>query len=192
MKTIRVVVIILAGAAVIAVLAYALGVKAADVMAERKARQERADLTKAVLEKMGTGLGVGVPLPDGAFEDLAGAKVRLSELTCGKTLIVYVEPDCGHCVNQIKAMSKWFTGNAKLCGILISNVSADGLREFQDKYGIDCRLLSDIDGRYKKAVHILSFPSNFIVDKNLRIQDVDLGELAENEIESLTTEMAKQ
>jgi peroxiredoxin len=192
MKKLRVIGIILAGVAVTAVLAYALGVKAANFIDKRKALQMRAEMTKGVLEKMGTGLGVGVPLPDGEFEDLTGAKVRLSDLACGKTLVVYVEPNCGHCVNQMKAMSTQFVGDRRACGIIVSNISIDGLHEFKDKYGIDCLLLSDIDSRYRKALNIMSFPSNFIVDRNLRIQDVVLGELKDDEIKSLTTQMAKQ
>jgi len=191
MKKVRWVVFLLVGAAVTTVLAYVLGVKAANVMGIHKTRQARAEMTTAILQKMGTGLAVGAPLPDGEFEGLDGKLVRLGDITCTKTLIVYVEPECGHCVNQIRAMSKWFTGKAKGCGILISNISTDGLRELQEKDSIDCRLLSDIDGRYKKALNIMSFPSNFIVDKDLRIENVALGELGADEIESLTKQMAK-
>lgn len=177
---------------VVAVTAYFLGRGTAEVVANRKTRQMRSELTAAVLEKMGTGLAVGGQLPDGEFEDLDGVRVRVGELACDKTLIVYMESQCGHCINQIKTMSRYFVGGIRPCGIIVSNITADGFREFIDEYGIDCQLLCDINGQYKDALQIMSFPSNFIVDRNLQILDVVMEELSEDEIKGLTKEMARQ
>jgi peroxiredoxin len=171
---------------VVIVVAYFGGIKAAQGLQVWKAKRERVKQTEAVLEKMGTGLGVGKSLPDDVLADLEGVDIRLSDLLCDQTVVVYFRTDCSFSQAELKALMQ-ATGVPveKCCFVLISNSEQTELWEIRQRLNISCPILFDRDGQYGKRLGIFVVPMNFIVDAGLIIKDVVSGPLLEDEIGNL-------
>lgn len=181
----RAVVFVVAIVATITV-AYILGVAAAGIVQKVRDKKTRAEQTQSLLDKMGSGLAVGVKLPDAHLEDLDGQFVDLSELLCDRTLVGFVSPGCGFCKSEIELFNEIAAdAQQQRCLILISDAAPMDLVAFRDEFKIQCHLLYDPDGAYKSALGVFTFPFNLIVDNTLTIQEIIPGAPDKEQVEKI-------
>jgi peroxiredoxin len=140
--------------------------------------EKHQSMTKAELEQMGT-IEIGKQIPDYEFfQNLEGETVRLSTLITTTAWLMFMQPDCDACLNELERMETILTSpNPEYAFVLISVSNPLDLIAIQKKYGLTCPILHDRNATYSDAVKIATFPFNVLVDKELVIQKVIVGEL---------------
>jgi len=174
---------LLLGVGVIIVAAYFLGITAANGARTWKAKQERVRQTETVLKQMGTGLRPGKTLPDAVLADLEGYDIRLSDILCDRTVIVFFKPDCSFSRAELAAIKEaTVKPEDQACFVLISGADQPELWAIKEELGLSCPLLFDRNTQYGKVLGIKSVPLNFIVDRNLQIEEVVSGAMPSRDI----------
>jgi peroxiredoxin len=177
----------------VVVIAYFGGIKAAQGLQVWKAKRERVRQTQAVLEKMGTGLGIGKTLPDAVLADLEGIDTRLSDLLCDRTLVVFFRTSCSFSQAELAALKDATTApEDQSCFVLISNSDQAELWEVKQKLGLTCPILYDRDTQYGRQLGVKTAPLNFVVDRTLKIIDVVSGALTGKEIKDFMEKNRKK
>jgi peroxiredoxin len=181
----RAVIFVAAILATIAV-AYILGVAAAGFVQKAREKKTRAEQTQVLLDKMGSGLGVGVTLPDAHLEDINGQLVDLSDIVCERSLVGFVSTGCGFCKIEVERFNELGPDpDQQQCLILISDAPPADLLAFREENKIQCQLYYDPDGTFQAALGVFTFPFNMIVDQNLTIQEIIAGTPEEEQIEQV-------
>jgi peroxiredoxin len=156
--------------------AYVLGVTAAGIVQKYRSKQFRAETTKQILEKMGTGLEVGVTLPDAQLQDLDSNAVDLKDIVGPQSIVSIISADCGACKAQLELYKKELADPAQQSRfILVSSSNSDELRDLQKEFCPNCRFLNDPGSQYMLSLNVVSFPINFVVDQSMTIQDIVVG-----------------
>jgi peroxiredoxin len=186
MSKLRRAVIFVAAIVVTVAVAYILGVAAAGIVQKAREKKNRIAQTRVLLEKMGSGLDIGVTLPDAHLEDMNGALVDLSEILCERSMVGFVSTSCGFCKLEVERFNKLATDpKRQSCLILISDAPPADLLDFRNELNIQCQLYYDPDGTYQSALGVYTFPFNLIVDENRTIQDIIPGTPDEEVIEEI-------
>jgi peroxiredoxin len=177
----RLVLVLTAG--IVLAAAYFFGIAIAKGVRNWKAGRMQAEQTEAILEKMGSGLGVGKSLPDAVLADLEGTDTRLSDLLCDRTVVVFFRTDCSFSQAELAALKEATTApEDQRCFVLISHSDQAELWEVRQKLGLICPILFDRDKLYGKQLGLMTAPLNFMVDKNLKITKVVSGALSAKSI----------
>ncbi|MEZ5360006.1 MAG: redoxin domain-containing protein [Candidatus Zixiibacteriota bacterium] len=164
-------------------IAYTLGIYGADLKQKWEQNKKRRQSTEAVLKQMGNTIEVGGYLPNSILEDLNGNSVKLSDITCSKSLIVFSLPGCGYSIRQLQSMKACsLSTETEKCFILISDENPFELMYIREQHGLQCTILHDRDRVFMKSLGIFTSPFNVCVDKDLRILDIMGGSLSSNEI----------
>ena len=156
--------------------AYVLGVAAAGIVQKVRAGRARIKQTEDMLKKMGTGLAVGVTLPDADLEDLDGNPIKLSAMVGPNSLVAVFSPSCSYSLAELQ-MIQTASADAKDAAnfIMISDTDPSELMYVQDSLKLTCRILYDREGKYRSRLNVISFPFNFIVDQSLEIKEIIVG-----------------
>lgn len=165
--------------------AYVLGVAAAGIVQKYRMKKFRAEKTQEILEQMGSGLDVGVPLPDVELEELDGNSIRLSEAVGARSLVSFISPDCGACKIALERISATVSESDRAGFVLISDTDPANLSHIQDSLNLHCRLIYDRGGEYKNRLGVFTFPFNVVVDKELVIEDIIAGAPETDELEAI-------
>jgi peroxiredoxin len=178
---------------IVLVAAYFSGTAIAKGMRNWKAGRMRAEQTTAILERMGSGLGVGKALPDAVLADLEGVDTRLGDLLCDRTVIVFFRTDCSYSRAELAALKK---ATAKpedqSCFILISHSDQTELWEVKQSLGLTCPILFDRDKQYGRQLGLMTAPLNFVVDKALQVKEVIAGAMSVEDVAALMKKSGKQ
>jgi hypothetical protein len=163
--------------------AYILGVAAAGIVQKYRSNKFRAEKTRELLDRMGTGLAVGVALPEGDLEDLTGTPIKLSEAVGTKSFVSFFTPDCGACKMMLEGIKKTaLDSEVQSRFVLISDVHPTEMMYLEDSLDLHCRFLYDPEGVYKDRLGVFSFPFNLVVDQSLVIKDIIAGAPDEDEL----------
>jgi len=163
--------------------AYVLGAKAAELVQNKRARERRAANSLAALHDMKPGIALGNSLPDGVLENLEGDEVYLHDLVSNSSVISFIRHDCPYCQAQLRSVKKIAkTAEEEGRFILISLSDPTDLWAMRDEFKIQSPILYDRDTHYNANVGVAAVPFNFIVDRDLRIQQVVSGPMTEDEI----------
>lgn len=165
--------------------AYVLGVAAAGIVQKYRMKKFRAEKTGEILEQMGSGLAIGVPLPDVDLEELNGNPVKLSEAVGDKSLVSFISPDCGACKITLERIAEIVAERDRAGFVLISDTDPRMLTQLRDSLSLQCRLLYDPGGEYKLQLGVYSFPFNVVVDRSLVIEEVIAGAPETSELEAI-------
>ncbi|NMC43117.1 MAG: redoxin domain-containing protein [candidate division Zixibacteria bacterium] len=178
---------------IVLVVAYFSGIAIAKGIRNWNAGRMRAEQAEAILERMGSGLGVGKSLPDAVLADLEGIDTRLSDLLCDRTVIVFFRTDCSYSRAELAAL-KEATARPKdqSCFILISHSDQAEIWVVKQSLGLTCPILYDRDKQYGKQLGLMTAPLNFVVDKNLQIKEVIAGAMTAEDIAVLIGQTRKQ
>jgi len=165
--------------------AYVLGVGAAGIVQKYRMKKYRAEKTQEILEQMGSGLAIGVPLPDVDLEELNGNPVKLSQAVGDKSLVSFISPDCGACKITLGRIAETAGEQDRGGFVLISDADPATLSRLQDSLNLQCRFLYDRGGDYKLQLGVYTFPFNVVVNKSLVIEEIIAGAPETGELEAI-------
>ena len=140
-------------------------------------RQYRREFTQGVLKSMNS-LQIGDVLPDYQFEDLAHNPLTLSDLTTENTLLVFFDPACESCDDELTAINEAITDSLEYRRFLfISSGDSVMVAEKVESLALRNPLLYDRSGDYFYQLGIFSYPFNVIINKDRVIKDMIVGTL---------------
>jgi len=170
------------------VLAYVAGSEASRLLQERRHRRSRRDLTlqtNQILAKMQT-IKVGDTLGDFTFEDIDGHPRSLRELAQGTTVISYISPDCGACINELEELHKAVSDSEEFSHfLLISSANPLHLRDLREQFDLQAVMLYDEERAFATGLGIFTAPFNMVVDGSLRITDIKAGQMYREDFEDI-------
>ena len=131
--------------------------------------------------------------PDFTLADLDGDWVTLNELKGKVVLLNFWGTWCGPCRREIPAFinltEKYKKDGLEIVGITLTSGSPTNIRSFADKWGINYRLLTDIEGNETQTVtalysqatgqRITGIPTTFIIDREGFIRQRYVGPRSE-------------
>ena len=174
--------------------AYFAGSKAGGFWTERQRmehlqeyRSQALSSTRAVLDKMGT-VEVGDTLSDFSFEDIDGQFHRLSDILIDNTLLVYMEPGCGACLDEIETLSKTVkTPDEYRHFVLISTANPLHMHKMRDEFGLKCLMMYDEQRVFGNNLNIVSFPFGLLVSRERVIQNAYAFVLEKEELNDIAS-----
>lgn len=183
-KTSRVITIVFVALAV-AGSAWILGTEAGQFMQERKLLRYRAVRSTDST----AGLKVGDTLSEHYFEDLYRNTVTLTAVVRGPTVLVFFDPGCGSCDEEIKLIQSLVTiEEDRKKFILVSAGNPLHILDMVEGYGITLQVLYDHRGTFSSTLGIEGFPTNLFVNGDREIRRVVQGRLTADEIVSVLRE----
>ena len=114
-------------------------------------------------------------LPEFDFQDLAGGHFSSRDLIAEQpTLIVYFQPDCGHCQYEVEVIRDSLHLFADTNVLLVSDGAIEELREFISAYELSnplhaLHVLYDANGSFKQLLGMSKVPSVFIYDAERKL-----------------------
>jgi peroxiredoxin len=157
------------------VAAYLIAMKADDALQEK--REYRREFTRGVLKSMNT-LQVGDVLPDYQFEDGSHNPLTLSGLATGNTLLIFFDPTCDGCDDELRAINDAVTDTLDYRRFRLICAGDSGLvAEKVEMLDLHSPLLHDHSGDYFFQIGVFTYPFNIIVNKDRVIQDMIAGSL---------------
>ena len=96
----------------------------------------------------------GRPAPDFTLRDQDGEKVSLSDLRGGKVLLVFYPADFSPICSDQLSIYQEVKPEIEAKGVTMLGISVDGVfahKAFQEKLGVDTRLLSDFEPKGEVA-----------------------------------------
>jgi peroxiredoxin len=165
--------------------AYFLGVKAGNLVNAHRFRESREKTTEALLNRMQT-LRVGDTLSDHTFEDLKQQRTRLTDMVHGRTLLMFLSPDCSMCLDELENLRNAIADSSDFRHfVLISPDDRLDLLRAQELYDIPCPILWDRDNTYAGNLQINAQPFNVVVSGSLEIERLAAGPLSEKELREI-------
>ncbi len=145
--------------------------------ARLEAQHYRREFTQGVLMSMNT-LQVGNVLPDYQFEDLAHNPLTLSGLASENTLLIFFDPACDGCDNELAAINKAIADTLDYRRFrLISSGDSGMVAEKIERFDLRIPLLYDPSADFFFQTGVLTYPFNMIVNQDGVIQDMIAGSL---------------
>lgn len=174
---------------VVVALASILGVMAGNVVESFKERTQRKEATQGILERMKS-ISVGDTIPDYQFENLDNQQVRLSELVSERSVLVFFDPYCHHCLVQLDSMELALGDSwAGEYIILISAAKLQDLQAVRDERNIHSWILWDRGDAYADMLNVFTKPFNIAIDADMVIHDIVAGPLTVSDIQRLVKQM---
>ncbi|MBN1213453.1 MAG: redoxin domain-containing protein [candidate division Zixibacteria bacterium] len=134
--------------------------------------QNRKDFTKTILDKMQT-LSIGDTLPDHRFEDLYRRPVYLSELLKGQTILIFFDPYCENCNEEMNAVNQAVTELREYeYFIFISGENPRLIEEIPELSELKSPVLYDHHREYIDRFKIFTFPFNIVIDKDRVVREI--------------------
>ena len=163
-----------------------------EAMDEQEATATKAT-AKAMVESLDEAPDFELTLFKNALHD-AGEHLRLSELKGRPVVVNFWFPSCPPCRAEMPDLEKVFqshrSGGVEFVGVqLLGLDSAQDGQDFITEVGVSFAIGPDEDGSIVRAYEIISFPSTFFIDRDLKIVRVWSGPLNEKKLEELVQEI---
>lgn len=169
-------------AIVIVAIAFIIGIEAGKYYQKQKLISQRNANRESILSQMHD-LKIGKSLPNYSFEDLSFQPVKLQSLVKQKTILMFIEPDCPSCIEDIERLSKNFqTEYINSHIIIISDGNPRQLMDLRDEYNLRMPILYDHNSRYTSIFGIFTYPFHIVTNKNLVVCNIITGQLVEEDI----------
>ncbi len=139
--------------------------------------------TRSLLNYMGT-VKIGIAIPDAFLVNAMGQQVMLSSLVAPRTVILFVDPECGACLEEIKELCPLLSRNRMASKVLVITQSIHSFETWVGCKGIaEENLLKDADSAYHRTMNIAAVPFTLFVDEKLTVQWALSGQVSKGEIE---------
>ena len=163
-----------------------------EAMDEQEAADARA-VAEGMVDSSDKAPEFELTLFNNALHD-AGEHLRLSELKGQPVVVNFWFPSCPPCRAEMPDLEKVFqshrTDGVEFVGVqLLGLDSAQDGQDFITEVGVSFAIGADEDGSIVRAYEIISFPSTFFIDRDLRIVRVWSGPLNEKKLEELVQEI---
>jgi len=120
---------------------------------------------------------IGKVAPDMIMQNTDLQLVSLHSVKANYTIVLFWDPDCGHCRHEIPRIKKWYDENAKKYDVKVYSVCSDtSLVKWNKsikKFGIEDWVNVDgprsITGNYHDVYDIISTPTIYLLDKDKKI-----------------------
>ncbi len=167
--------------AAVATIAYFSGITVAGYVAESRAAREREEFKRSVLEHT-RDLTIGEKLQDHILLDDLGRKIRLSELVSERTILTFIEPDCGTCIIAANKLHETLTsGSDYQFFLFVSTYTPEDVQDAMGEAANSLRFVYDEDGTLFEKYQISMSPFSLVLDRNLTLLDVIPGALTSEE-----------
>ncbi len=145
--------------------------------------ERREQNTKDILKEMES-IQEGDTLPDYEFfETLESETVRLSSLVTRPTWLIFVQPDCPACLEELDHLQTYIEKGSKFEVIVISNSNPLDLIDLQKHYQLKSLILHDRNSTYIDVIKVFTFPFNVLIDSNLVIAKIVADQLKSTNFE---------
>ena len=132
--------------------------------------------------------------PDFSLADLDGNTVTLEQMRGRVVLLNFWGTWCGPCRKEIpdfiNLMKKYNQDGLEIIGVTLTSGPPENIKAFADKWGINYKLLTDIEGNETQTVtalygqatgkRITGIPTTFIIDREGIIQKRYVGPRSES------------
>ena len=138
----------------------------------RSAEERKKEFTNTLLDQMQT-LKIGDTLPDHRFEDLYRRNVYLSELLRGWTFLIFFDPYCDNCNDEMYAVNHTVS-KLKEYGyfIFISGENPRLIEEMPGLTDLKSPVLYDHHREFINRFKIFTFPFNIVIDTDLVVREI--------------------
>ncbi len=128
-------------------------------------------------------LSIGDKLPDYEFYDLDMNIQKLSEIVMDVTVLSFVDPTCGTCLDQSLTLQETIENPIDYMRFIsISSTNALLLKEYKEEYGFKPLMLLDENKEYQHALGVTIAPFNIVVNDQLIVIDVVTGAMTREDI----------
>jgi ABC-type uncharacterized transport system ATPase component len=154
--------------------------------------QARVYLQTSVLEQMET-LEVGDTLRDHVFEDLDLKPVRLRDVLLNTTIISVLDPGCEACLEEVAMLQHTLADSIlRRTLIFISGGNPRYLSELMVSTNLPSMMLYDHHSLWLGSYKVITFPFNIVVDTELVVQRIIIGQLTVRDLKSLNIEILQE
>jgi peroxiredoxin len=165
-----------------------LGSKVGDAVNQRKLKKfeaTRQKVNESILSKM-ENVEAGNRIADCYFEDLNRNSLRLSDVIAGRTAIIFMEPDCPACIQEIEEIRRVIKDFSEYRHfVFVSSVNPLHLIDLRDEYNIPSPILYDHKDVFSSRFKVYTYPFNMIVNERLEVEEVIPGRLSEGKIKEI-------
>ena len=166
-------------------LAYYAGVEASNYFQKQNILNQRNSNNKSILSQMND-LKIGDTTPNYSFEDLSFQPIMLQPLVSKKTVLIFIEPDCPSCVEDIERLSKIIQDESDASHfIIISSGNPRHLIDLRNEYNLSMPILYDHDRGYSSIFGVFTYPFHIVIDESMQVLDIITGPLVENDIRDI-------
>ncbi len=120
---------------------------------------------------------IGNAAPNLIMQDTLFQLKSLYDLKADYSLIVFWDPDCGHCKHEVNSLIKWYNENAKKYNVEVYSVCADTnvvkwkkkINEYKIHDWINVDGPRSLTENYHDLYDIISTPTIYLLDKEKKI-----------------------
>lgn len=120
---------------------------------------------------------IGKPAPSMIMQNTDFQLVSLYDIKAKYTIVLFWDPDCGHCRHEIPRIKKWYDENAEKYGVKVYSVCSDtsvvkwtkSIKDFGIEDWINVDGPRSITGNYHDVYDIISTPTIYLLDKEKKI-----------------------
>lgn len=148
---------------------------------------------------------IGKPAPAMIMQDTDFQLKSLYDVKANYTIVLFWDPDCGHCRKEIPRMKKWYDENAQKYGVKVYSVCSDttvskwkkSIKDFGIENWINVDGPRSVTGNYHDSYDIISTPTIFLLDekKNIiakRLSDAQVESFIERDFKKKNKDKAKK
>jgi peroxiredoxin len=131
-------------------------------------------------------LSSGNKWPDVALQNLEGEWVSFAELLQNNTLLIFMQPGCDACEEELDALKGLLSDNESSSRvILVSNAYPLELATLRKARSIRSTILIDRSGDLFGQFSAIVYPLNIVIGRDMRIMSVNAGQLSRQQVDSL-------
>jgi len=120
---------------------------------------------------------IGKTAPNLIMQDTALQLVSLYDVKANYTLVLFWDPDCGHCRHEIPRIKKWMDENEKKYDVKVFSVCSDtslvkwkrAIKEFKIENWINVDGPRSLTPNYHDLYDIISTPTIYLLDNKKKI-----------------------
>jgi len=137
---------------------------------------------------------LGKPAPPMIMQNTDFKLESLYDVKANYTIVLFWDPDCGHCRTEIPRIKKWYDENAEKYGVKVFSVCSDttvskwkkSIKEFGIEDWVNVDGPRSISGNYHDSYDIISTPTLFLLDEKKmilakRLSDAQITEFIERD-----------
>lgn len=120
---------------------------------------------------------IGNTAPNLVMQDTLMQLQSLQDVKAKYTVVIFWDPDCGHCKTEVKALEAWYVNNAEKYGVKVFSVCTDTnlvkwtnkIKEYKIEDWVNVDGPRSLTENYHDLYDIISTPTIYLLDENKKI-----------------------